>query len=87
MAPKTVKIPAGSRYTLRVNDHAGPNLQLSTRVKFISGDVGIVAERPDRPEAAARVAASSFSAPTTFTSWTCSSGERSSSQPPTASPT
>ncbi len=31
LAPKTVKIPAGSRYTLRVNDHAGADLQLSTR--------------------------------------------------------
>jgi hypothetical protein len=46
LAPKTVKIPAGSRYTLRVNDHAGPNLQLSTRVKSVSGSGGIVAERP-----------------------------------------
>ncbi len=46
LAPKTIKIPAGTRYTLRVNDHAGPNLQLSTRVRFVSGDLGIVAERP-----------------------------------------
>jgi hypothetical protein len=46
LAPKIIKIPAGSRYTLRVNDHAGANLQLSTRVRLISGEGGIVAERP-----------------------------------------
>ncbi len=46
LAPKTVKIPAGSRYTIMVNSHAGDDLQLSARVKLISGDAGIVAERP-----------------------------------------
>jgi hypothetical protein len=46
LAPKTVKIKAGSRYTLKVNEHAGPDLQLSTVVEQTAGDVGIVVERP-----------------------------------------
>jgi hypothetical protein len=40
---KSYTVPAGSRYTIFVNNEAGGNLQLSTRIK---SDVGIVAERP-----------------------------------------
>jgi hypothetical protein len=46
LAPREETVPAGTRFTLRVNDHAGPNLQLSTRVRVISGAGGIIAERP-----------------------------------------
>jgi hypothetical protein len=45
LEPRQIEIPALSRMTIRVNDNAGPNLQLSTRVKVLSG-AGIVAERP-----------------------------------------
>ncbi len=43
--PRQVEVPAKSRVTLCVNDSAGPNLQLSTRVKVLSGPP-IVVERP-----------------------------------------
>ncbi len=42
---KTVTIPAKTRVTLMVNQHAGPNYQLSTRVRVTSGPQ-IVVERP-----------------------------------------
>jgi hypothetical protein len=42
---KNETIPAGSRRTLMVNEHAGADFQLSTRIKVISGS-DIVAERP-----------------------------------------
>ncbi len=44
-APKTVAVPANSRITLFVNEHAGAGLQLSARVHVTSGP-GIIAERP-----------------------------------------
>ncbi len=44
-AAKTVTVPANSRITLFVNDHAGAGLQLSARVHISSGP-GIIAERP-----------------------------------------
>ncbi len=43
--PRQVEVPAKSRVTLYVNDSAGPNLQLSTRVRVLSGPP-IVVERP-----------------------------------------
>lgn len=45
LAPKEVKVPARTRVTIRVNDHAGPGYQLSTGLHVKSGP-GIVAERP-----------------------------------------
>ena len=42
---KTVKIAPHSRLTIRVNDDAGENYQLSTRLRVIEGPE-IVAERP-----------------------------------------
>lgn len=42
---KTVNVPAGARLTIKVNDHAGPGYQVSTRVRAPSG-AGFVAERP-----------------------------------------
>jgi hypothetical protein len=42
---RQVEIPAKSRVTVYVNDNAGPDFQLSTRVKVVSGPA-IVAERP-----------------------------------------
>jgi SpoIID/LytB domain protein len=42
---RTETVPARSRKTIMVNDNAGPNYQLSTRIKVTSGP-GIVAERP-----------------------------------------
>ena len=45
LEPKQVSVPAYSRNTLMVNEHAGPDYQLSTRVKVLSGP-GIVVERP-----------------------------------------
>ncbi len=42
---KYLAIPAGSRATIMVNDHAGANLELSCRLMVTSGP-GIVAERP-----------------------------------------
>ncbi len=42
---KPVIVPARSRKTLRVNDEAGPNLELSCRLRVTSGPA-IVAERP-----------------------------------------
>jgi len=42
---ETWVIPAGSRATFKVNDHAGPGLQLSVKLQVTSGP-GIVAERP-----------------------------------------
>ena len=41
----TVTIPAGTRMTLMINQHAGPDYQLSTRVRVTSGP-DIVVERP-----------------------------------------
>jgi len=38
-------VPAGTRLTIKVNDHAGPGYQLSTLLQSSSG-AGIVAERP-----------------------------------------
>ena len=45
LEPKQVSVPAHSRNTLMVNEHAGSGYQLSTRVKVISGPP-IVVERP-----------------------------------------
>ena len=45
LEPKQVSVPAHSRNTLMVNEHAGPNYQLSTRVKVLSGPP-VVVERP-----------------------------------------
>ncbi|HEY5531128.1 MAG TPA: right-handed parallel beta-helix repeat-containing protein [Candidatus Anoxymicrobiaceae bacterium] len=45
LAPRTVRVPAGSRVTLKVNDHAGPGYQLSVRLHAGSG-AGFVVERP-----------------------------------------
>jgi len=42
---RTETVPARTRRTLMVNEHAGPGYQLSTRVKLISGPE-IIAERP-----------------------------------------
>jgi hypothetical protein len=42
---RTEIVPAASRKTILVNDHAGPNYQLSTHIAVTSGP-GIVAERP-----------------------------------------
>jgi hypothetical protein len=43
--PKQVSVPARTRRTVMVNDDAGQNYQLSTRVKVLSGP-GVVVERP-----------------------------------------
>jgi hypothetical protein len=43
--PKQVSVPAHSRNTLMVNEHAGAGYQLSTRVKVLSGPP-VVVERP-----------------------------------------
>jgi hypothetical protein len=45
IAVKTVSVPARSRKTLLVNEHAGPNLELSCRLRVLSGPP-VVAERP-----------------------------------------
>ncbi len=45
LEPKTVSVPANSRVTLCVNDHAGPDLALSARIRVTSGP-GVIAERP-----------------------------------------
>jgi len=42
---ETVTVPAGTRATLMVNQHAGPDYQLSTRVRVTTG-TDIVVERP-----------------------------------------
>lgn len=42
---RRVTVPARRRVTLRVNDHAGADLQLSCRIKVVSGP-DIIAERP-----------------------------------------
>lgn len=42
---RQVTVPANARVTLRVNDHAGEGLQLSTSLRVTAGP-GIVAERP-----------------------------------------
>jgi len=42
---RTVTVPARSRLNVRVNDNAGPDYQLSTRLRVLSGP-NIVAERP-----------------------------------------
>jgi hypothetical protein len=42
---RTVNVPAGTRVTLMVNQHAGPDYQLSTRVRVTSGP-DVVVERP-----------------------------------------
>jgi len=44
-APLAVSVPPLSRVTLRVNDHAGCGLQLSTLIRVTEG-AGILAERP-----------------------------------------
>ena len=46
LTPRTETVPAGTRVTLRVNDHAGSDLQVSARVRVTSQAGGIVAERP-----------------------------------------
>ncbi len=43
--PARITVPAGSRETFMVNDHAGRNILLSCQIRVISGP-GIVAERP-----------------------------------------
>jgi hypothetical protein len=45
LSAKIEPIPARTRATLMVNQHAGPNYSLSTRVKVLSGS-GVVVERP-----------------------------------------
>ncbi len=45
LAPRVVEVPPHSRLTLRVNDHAGSGLQLSTCLKVVSGPA-VLAERP-----------------------------------------
>jgi hypothetical protein len=45
LAARRVTVPARRRVTLRVNDHAGSDLQLSCRLRVASGPA-IVAERP-----------------------------------------
>jgi hypothetical protein len=45
LPPKQVPVPAHTRNTLMVNEHAGKNLQLSIRMKVLSGPP-IVVERP-----------------------------------------
>jgi len=45
LAPKTETVPANSRITLFVNDHAGADLQLSARIQVTAGP-GIICERP-----------------------------------------
>jgi hypothetical protein len=42
---RTITVPARTRRTVMVNDDAGQNYQLSTRVKVLSGP-GVVVERP-----------------------------------------
>ncbi len=44
-APLVVELAPHTRTTLRVNDHAGPGLQLSTLVEVVEGPP-VVAERP-----------------------------------------
>jgi hypothetical protein len=43
LAARTVDVPAGTRLTIKVNDHAGDGYQLSTLLQSSSG---FVAERP-----------------------------------------
>jgi hypothetical protein len=45
LPPRSLTVPAQTRVTLFVNDHAGSGLQLSCRVRVISGPP-VVAERP-----------------------------------------
>lgn len=45
LPPKTMTVPAGRRITIRVNDDAGPNYQLSCRLTVKEGPP-VVAERP-----------------------------------------
>jgi len=45
LASRKVNLPAGTRVTLMVNQHAGPDYQLSTRVEVTAGP-DIVVERP-----------------------------------------
>jgi hypothetical protein len=45
LATRQVEVPARTRVNVRVNDSAGPDLQLSTRVNVASGPA-IVVERP-----------------------------------------
>ena len=45
LSARTVTVPAHSRKTIFVNEHAGPDLQVSTRLT-VCGETGIVAERP-----------------------------------------
>ncbi len=45
LLPREVRVPARARVTVRVNDHAGPDYQLSCRLRVKSGPE-IVAERP-----------------------------------------
>lgn len=45
LAPKSVGLPAKTRVTLIVNEHAGPDYQLSAGVRVVSGPE-IVVERP-----------------------------------------
>lgn len=45
LEPKALSVPARTRSTIMVNEDAGPNYQLSVKVRVISGP-GIVVERP-----------------------------------------
>jgi hypothetical protein len=45
LEPKSVVVPPATRFTLRVNDHAGGNYQLSCRLRVLSGPP-VVVERP-----------------------------------------
>ena len=45
LEPRYITVPARTRVTVRVNDNAGPNLQLSCRLRVTSGP-DVVAERP-----------------------------------------
>ncbi len=45
LPPRSLTVPAASRVSIRVNGDAGPDLQLSCRVRVVSGPP-VVAERP-----------------------------------------
>lgn len=45
LPPRTVKVPANTRVTILVNEHAGPGLQLASRLTVSAGP-DVVVERP-----------------------------------------
>jgi exo-beta-1,3-glucanase (GH17 family) len=45
LPPRTINVGARSRVTVFVNENAGPNYQLASRVRVVKG-TGVVAERP-----------------------------------------